>query len=302
MDFSAYTTTSNASNERIPRGVVWAFTGLFKRGKTYGASRWNPSGTQKKTLYLDAERCVLRWEEYAGMNVLPISSFSPPRDANDKIIPPGKRGYIIDGTEIKSWSFKEAVALIKHLAEDGTLAKNFEIVVVDSVDALQKWSEEAYLDNLNKSRDKDEKVYSIGDIPHGAAWSDARNELCRPILALRNTVINAGIDLGLVIHSKTTTQVSNKFQRDPALRAGVTNALFGEVDAIGYIDIEETNLPDGANYGSVFQGQQHTISFNVFGEILTGGIRLSKLVNKSFPFAYKAIEEEYKNLSTKKEK
>lgn len=297
-----YATVSNASNDAVPRGVAWAFCGLFKRGKTYGAARWNPSGSTQKTLYLDAERCVLRWEEYAGMTVLPITSFNPPKESDGKIIPPDKRGYIVNGETKKAWSLKEAMAIIKAMVKNGDLAKHFEIVVIDSVDALQKWSEESYLDELNKNKEKDEQVFSIGDVPHGAAWSDARYTLVNPLVELKELVTSVGVDIGFVIHSKTTTQVANKWQRDPALRAGVTNALFGEIDAIGYIDIEDSIKENGAVFGTVYEGHMHTISFNIYGEILTGGIRMNKLVNKTFPFAYKAIEEEYKKLSATKEK
>ena len=55
------------------------------------------------------------------------------------------------------------------MVKNGDLAKHFEIVVIDSVDALQKWAEESYLDELNKNKEKDEQVFSIGDVPHGAA-------------------------------------------------------------------------------------------------------------------------------------
>jgi len=297
LNLDDFATRVEASNDEMPRGIAIAVTGLFKRGKTYGLSRFNPSQDVRKTLFIDTERCVLKYEEYNGMTVLPCISFAPPRDKNGKIIPPEDRNYIIRGKRYKAWSFQEICAIIHSLAVSGQLNEQFELVAVDTVDNLQTWSEAYYLESYNQrvsGKDKGEPVESIGEIPHGAGWSDARDILVRPLIRMKEEVNQIEVDFGMSIHAKTTTQVKNFYQRDPALRAGVTNALFGEMDLIGYVNVEDTDLPDGAEYGAVFQEKLHTISFSVSDEILTGGTRLSKLANKTLPFAYQALANEYK--------
>lgn len=294
FDLGKYTHQVNASDDSVPRGVTWVFTGLPKRGKTYGASRWNHSLSPTRTLYLDAEKCVLKWKEYNGMTVIPITSFDRPIDKDGNVKKMDDRGLYLNGEQVRSLSFAEALVLVKQLVKEGELHKNFDIVILDTVDVLQRWAEESYIADLNATRKSGEQYGSIGDVPHGAAWGDARDKLVRPILEMRDAVTSCEVDFGMIIHSKTKTQVDNTYQRDPALRAGVTNALFGEVDAIGYINVEDSHLPNGAEFGAVNEGQLHTISFSVREEILTGGIRLGKLVNKTLPFSYAAIEREYK--------
>jgi len=300
LDILEYASVGNTDGTIMPRGSTYVFTGLFKRGKSYGASRWNPTGDTSRTLYLDAERCVLRFKEYNGMTTLPLTSFTIPKDEKGTPIPPEKRGYSINGKPIKSWSLKEAIALIRVMANRGLLQEKFDIVVLDTLDVLQKWSEEYFLAEYNKTKEPKDQVFSLMDVGggHGAAWSDARDVLVRPLLELREIVTGMNVDMAWLIHSKTTTQVANKFQRDPALRAGVTNALFGEADAIGYIDVEDSNLPDGSLYGCVHSGILHTVSFVTESEILTGGSRLGPLVGKTLPFSYQAAQEEYRKSIT----
>ena len=303
INLDDFATVVEASNEQMPRGIAIAITGLFKRGKTYGLSRFNPSGDVRKTLFIDTERCVLKYEEYNGMTVLPCISFAPPRDGDGKIIPPEDRNYIINGKNFKAWSFQEICAIVHSLKASGMLHQQFELVAIDTVDNLQNWAEAYHLEKYNQKqrslKEKGEVVDSIGEIPYGSGWSDARDELVRPLLRMKEEVNQVGVDFGISIHAKTTSQVKNIYQRDPALRAGVTNALFGEMDLIGYVNVEDTDLPDGAEFGAVFQGKLHTISFVVSEEIMTGGTRLNRLVNKTLPFSYQALVNEYKKKEEK---
>ena len=299
--FDKYFETTDVSETAMPIGNAYCFTGLFKRGKTYNAARWNPSCDAKKTLILDAERCILKFPEYNGVKVLPLTSWVAPVDANGVTVAPSERGLYSNGQPIKAWSFKEAIALIKVMAKKGDLKNMFETVMIDTVDVLQTWAEQHYIADQNTRKKDDEQVFSIGDVAHGAAWSDARDILVTPLLELKSIVTGAGLDFIIIVHSKTTTQVANKYQRDPALRAGVANAIFGQMDAIGYVNVEDSVLPDGANNGTVYNGVQYTVSFMNSQEILTGGSRLKALVNETIPFSYKAAIDLYAQKSTKKE-
>ena len=292
----AVTIDENVPNNAPPRGTIYARVGLPKRGKTYWGARWNPTHDPKRTLFLDCDKCVLRYPwDYPGMTTLPIISWAPPIDANGKTIPPEQRGYFVKGKQVKAWSFKEAIALIRAMSQNGLLQANYDVVCIDTVDILQDWSESYHLSIVNAKRKPEDRVDTIGELgtAHGSAWSDSRMVLTNALDSLGDICRSAEVDLVLDIHAKTTTQVGNVWQRDPALRGGVTAALFGMVDVIGYCNIEDTNKPDGSDFGTVYQGQRYTISYTVSSEVTTGGTRLGPIVNKTLPNCYQAIMAEY---------
>ena len=300
MDFNIgnYATVIEAASasNTLPRGTVYARVGLPKRGKTYWAARWNPTHDPARTLYLDADRCVLRYPyHYPNMTTLPIISWVPPTDSSGKILPPDQRGYWNNRKQIRAWSFKEAIALIRTMASNGVLQEKFDTVAIDTVDILQDWSEAYHLSQVNAKRKAEERVDTIGElgVVYGSAWSDARNVLIDSIASLVEIVRNVDVDCVLNIHAKTTTQVGNVWQRDPALRGGVTAALFGMVDVVGYCNVQDTTKKDGDDYGTVYKGQSYVISYTVTSEINTGGSRLGPIVNKTLPNCYKAIMAEY---------
>lgn len=298
-----YFTISSVNENEMPKGLVWAFVGLPKRGKTYGISRFNPSQDITKTLFLDLEMCTLEYPEYRGLHVLPITSYTPPTvvvEVNGKktkeIVPSSERPLYVGGKQIRNYSIIEAISIIKSMEKSGAL-KNFESIVIDTVDALQGLIEEKCIEEYNEENPK-KPVNSIGDIgSYGSGWDLAKRRLVSGpssvIKELKTISARTGIEIVLSIHSKTTTQIEGRVQRDPALRAGNTLALFAEVAAIGYVDNHKTSLPDGSNGGSVGKGKQHTVSFITNSEETTGGTRLSSLVGKTVPFSYQEIKKEY---------
>lgn len=296
FNFDDFITRSSVSDDAVPRGIVYARVSLPKRGKTYWGARWNPTHDVKRTLFLDAERCVLRFPEYNGMPTLPLMSWDAPRNESGKAVPLDQRGYVVNRKQVKAYSFKEALGLIRVVASKGQLAEMCDVICIDTVDILQDWSEAYHVAQANARRKEDEQVSTLGELgqAHGSAWSDARMTLLNPMGDLFDICRSNDIDCVVNIHSKTTTQVANVFQRDPALRAGVASALFGMVDVIGYCNLETTNEPDGADYGTVFNGQAYVISYTVSSEMTTGGSRLGFLANKTLPNCYQAIVAEYK--------
>ncbi len=276
--------------------MIYARVGLPKRGKTYWAARWNPTHDPKRTLYLDADKCILRFSQlYPGMATLPLVSWVPPVDKNGKPLPPDERGYWHNRKQIRAWSFKETIALIRAMAANGILQQNYDTVAIDTIDILQDWSEQYHIDTVNAKRKAEEKVDTLGELSaaHGSAWSDARNVLTDALWSLSDILRSAEIDGVYNIHAKTTTQVGNVWQRDPALRGGVTAALFGMVDVVGYCNVEDTNKPDGDDFGTVYKGQRYIISYTVGSEITTGGSRLGPIVNRTLPNCYQAIMKAY---------
>ena len=290
------TIISEEASPSVPRGLAYARVGLPKRGKTYWAARWNPTHDPARTLFLDADKCVLRYPHlYPNMIVMPLVSWDPPRDKEGKPIPANQRGYWHNKQQINAWSYKEVLAIIRSMANSGYLQENFDTVAIDTVDILQEWAEQYHLSLVNAKRDDKDKVDTIGELgqAHGSAWSDARMVLLNGIQDLLDICRNAEIDVVLDVHAKTTTQVGNVWQRDPALRAGVVAGLFGMVDIIGYCNVQDTLEPDGSEFGTVYKGQAYVISYNVSSEITTGGSRLGAIVNKTLPNCYQAIMAEY---------
>lgn len=307
MDFFV---TNNINENELPKAKTWIFVGLPKRGKTYGASRFNPSMSVEKTIYIDLEHCTLEYPEYRGLNILPVTSYVAPlaKDENGnyienpqspgsyKKLTPKERSIFVGGNEVQTYSIVEVLAILKALEKSGQL-KNFESIVIDTVDQLQAMVEEETINEYNeKSRTQ---VTSIGDIgEYGSGWDNARKKIVSVVRELKTLASRNNLELVLSVHSKTTTQLKGKTQRDPALRTGVGLTLFGEAAAIAYIDRVDTNKNDGDDYGTVKDGKQYTMSFVSNSEETTGGSRFSKLVNKTFPFSYGSLLDAYKEIST----
>lgn len=310
-DLSSYFTITNVNPKKMPKAKVWAFVGLPKRGKTYGASRFNSSSDVTKTIFIDLEMCSLEYPEYNGLNVLPVISYDAPRRTKrdekgnailsesgapiTEVIPTSERDLYVEDESIPAYSMREVLVILKAMDKAGLL-RNYETLVIDTVDKLQALVEEFTVEEYNKKHPQD-KANAIGEIgEYGAGWDSAKKRLINgTILEIKAICARNQLELCLCIHSKTTTQMKGKQQRDPALRQGNTLSLFGEVAAIGYIDNEPTALPDGANSGSVKNGKQYTISFVSNSEETTGGSRFNKLVGKTLPFSYAEIKKEYES-------
>jgi len=310
VDTSKYILINDVSEDEMPRGRTWAFISLPKRGKTTGSARFNPSGSPEKTLFLDLENCVSHYPQFKGLNIINIGMYHTPQrpkkdesgkeilDKNNnpvfETVPLKERNYYVAGKPTPIFSVIETIAIIKQMAKDGTLQK-YESVVLDTVDILQYLCEEATVDEYNaRLKSKDNEVSSVGEIGEwGSGWDVARKKVMSIIYELKSLTSKFQLELCLPIHSKTTTQLKGKTQRDPALRQGLALALFGQCDLIGYIDQEPCENDDGDLDGTVFRNKVHTISFITNSEELTGGTRLGALVGKTFPFSYKIIKQSY---------
>lgn len=293
---------TNINSTKMPRGLVWHFIGLPKRGKTHGASRFCPSGDISKVLYLDLEQCVRRFPQYNGLNSITITSYRPPMrkklvdgkpviGADKKpvmeIVPPSDRGLTINGSPVLALSMIEALVLIKEANKTGEI-KQFETVVIDTLDVLQAWGEQDLLQQLG--------VASLGDIAHGAAWDDARKKVLRPLDEIIEIIRSNEIELVLLTHSKQTTQVADKLQRPTALRGGLEIAINGRADFVGYIDARPSILPEGSENGTVSSGYQRVITSSAKSEEVSGS-RLSPLVGKTIPYSYQSIKSEFEGES-----
>lgn len=293
VDLSVFSDTVAVDQNAVPRGIAYLRIALPKRGKTYWGARWNATHDVKRTLFLDTEKCTARFPEYNGMTTINLTSWEPPRGSDGKVLAPQARGLFINGKPAKALSFTEAVGLIRAMGSE--LSESFDTVCVDTIDILQEWSEAYHISLINAKRKEEDKVLTLGELgtAHGSAWSDARSVLIKSLDSLIDICRNVGVDIVMNVHSKTTTQVANVWQRDPALRAGVSSALMGLVDVVGYCNIEDTLDNDGSKFGTVYNGQAYTISYSASSEITTGGSRLGFLVNKTLPNCYQAIVEEY---------
>ncbi len=303
-----YLITNQVSPYKMPTSNVWAFCGLPKRGKTTGAVRFNESNSVEKTIVIDLEKCVSKYPQFQGANVLNVGSYDPPmrpkKDKNGKVIhdkhdkeiyepiPVKERGFIINSEELPIYSMTEAMAILNVASNEGEL-KQYDTIVIDTVDALQTLVEDWVIREHNK--ENEEKVYALADIgSYGSGWDKAKRKLMSVILQLKDIIEKNQMELCLCIHSKTTTQIENKIQRDPALRNATALTLFGECGIIGYVDSVQTRKKSN-KYGTIAEGKEHVISFDTRSEVLTGGTRLSRLVGKTLPFSYNAIKEEYED-------
>lgn len=301
-----YFTQNQMDTNVLPAAKTWAFVALPKRGKTSGIARFNRSGDMSKTIFLDFENCVLHYPQFKGLNVMNINSYSTPKrpvlDDNGKTVlvdgkpkmesvPLLERGFHVNGIDTPVYSVMEVLAILNAIDQQGGL-KDYESIAVDTVDILQSLVEEHVIQEYNTKEKTN--CLSIGDIgEYGSGWDQSKKIVIGVILELKKLCEKNNLELCLSIHSKTTTQIKGKTQRDPALRAGTTLSLFGHCAAIAYVDREYTDKKDGDDDGTVYKGQQYTISFMSSSEELTGGTRFQKLVGETVPFSYKLVKQKY---------
>ena len=321
MTLSKFTVTSNLDPNVMPKGGIWCFIGLPKRGKTHNSARFNPSSDRSKTLYIDLENTILRFPQHSGTKVLPTAYYLPPKrdklDAAGKkilnsknvpeqeIVPLTQRGYCINGEDKPLFSIREVVTILKAASANGEL-KEYESIVIDTVDVLQDLIEAHVINEYNKEMKsvQGRLARGLGEIgERGTGWDNAKKLLLEILNDIYQIAQRHQLELIFLIHSKTTTQLPDgKSQRDPAIRPSTSLTLFGMVDIIGYVDRVSTHKSDGDDDYTVANGLQYTVNFKTYSEELTGGSRFEHLVNKIVPFSYKEIKKEYEqSIKTNKE-
>jgi|TARA_Y100000310_G_scaffold228786_1_gene231098 hypothetical protein len=269
----------------VPHGVTYYFIGQPKTGKTTTASRWSEKGTEG-VLLIDTD---LGSDYVEGANVVTATSLNIPYrelkldgksvikngKTQMEIIPPEERGYYYRSGENrgKPMPVYSMVEIYQWLKQNFHKQSEFNTIVIDTIDVINKWIEEEVIKELG--------ITGMGEGSWGADWFKARKRNVDLIKKLQLFIKKNGYDLVLISHSKSSTSTDGKIQLLPELPRGLAYALSAKADVIGYTT---ANKEDGKYY----------ISFQSYDERAVGS-RLKPLAQKTLLFDYDAIKNEILN-------
>jgi len=271
MQIQTRTVTTNW--KEIPGGLTWYFIGQPKTGKTTASANWSSEGASK-VLVLDTD---LGADFVDGANVVTIASLNPPYEGEGddrKVIPNLERGFYHrsgpdKGKPMEVYSLAEVFLWLKENWEK----LPYETLVIDTVDTVNQWIEQAVCDELN--------ITAMGQGDWGADWSKAKRKNVDLVKRLQLLMKQHGGTLVLTSHSKQSQMNDGKVQLSPELPRGLGYALCAKADVIGYSTVVKDELIP-------------KVSFQAYDE-RTVGSRLKPLNGKILPFTYndviKAITE-----------
>ena len=263
----------------IPNGFVYLFIGPPKTGKTTECAKWRDN-----SLIIDTNL----GSDLVNCNRITVTSLNvPKREKKDKegkilvenglpimeIVPPEERGFVNrtgtdKGKPMSVYSLAEVLVWVKTTLTTGKFP--YEAIVLDTIGDINDWIEEVITEEMG--------IKSMGDGQWGSDWGRARAKNLDIVKRFGVLCRKYAIDLVLVGHSKPTVVVGQIAQLAVDLPRGLTTALNGKADVIGYISIDK-------NSG------KSVVSFQAYDERQVGS-RFEALGGKTIPFSWTSIKNE----------
>jgi hypothetical protein len=272
----------------VPAGLTWYFIGQPKTGKTTQAASWSPKGSEG-VLLIDTD---LGSDFVDGAKVITCTSLMPPIRAVTKdgiavtkngepqqeIIPPEERGYFHRngsnaGTPLKTYSLGE---ILKDL-ETNWADYKIDTIVLDTIDQINAWIEDAVVDDLG--------ISAMGEGQWGSDWATARKKNLDIVVRMQRFLKMVGGNLIIISHAKPTMVVDNKAQLGPNLPRGLSYGLTAKADIIGYTSADK-------------ETGDMEISFEAYDERMVGS-RLRPLSQQKLLFDYGNVMKTIKSYKEK---
>ena len=276
----------SVNKNELPGGFVYIFIGPPKTGKTTEVAKWRDS-----CLLIDANL----GSDLVECNRITVTSINPPKeeqkDENGKIIirngkpllriiPPEERGYVYRtgpnrGKPMPVYSVSEVLTHVRQNLEQGTFP--YKAIAIDTMGDINEWIEEIVINEMG--------LKSMGEAAYGGDWGRARSKNLDIIKRFGLLCRKYGIDFIQINHSKPTTTIGTTVQLSADLPRGLTTALNGRADVIGYVSIDKST-------------NKAVVSFQAYDERQVGS-RFEALAGKTIPFSWTSIENEVKKHTIK---
>lgn len=279
--------TITYSVQDMPVGYVALFYGYPKTHKTTETSKWSDKGSEG-VLLIDTE---LGSDYVQGCNRVICTSINPPTRRAMKngepvnnhaglptyeIVPVLERGYTFNtgankGKPMEAYSLAEILTEIYKNVNDEK-AFPYQTIVIDTIDEINDWIEQETCEKLG--------IKAMGTGEYGSDWATAKNRIKTILADLIRVLKKANKNLILISHAKSSTVTKNVKQLGADLPKGVSKAIMGMCELIGYISIGEH--------------KEATISFAPYDEVQMGS-RIEALSNATIPFNYEAFKKHIEN-------
>ena len=165
--------------------------------------------------------------------------------------------------------------------------KPYSTVIVDTIDIVYEWIENATIDALN--RGSKTSYSSIGEFPHGAGWAMARMNTKKFIFNDLFNITRMNKNVVIVAHEKAITITRNGKDETAfklALPGQTSSTVASLADAVGRV------------YSKSIAGKlEPRISFAPGQD--DGGSRMKSLANKDIPLDFEVLKSVIKNTKKK---